>query len=395
MTTIQEIIASLPGTRSYSPYPDRQRPGDELRSIGFGMMAGAAKPGATGLGAFGEAGLGSMELEQKNADRALQATEAANRDDMARYSALSDLARAEEASRQSEADRRQKAEALIAQQIQDRLDMGLKEKSLAQSSALDRMRLNQTAQGMAADQAYRDRTLAQQAAEFAGQQKLGYAQISAADRRAALEAERQAIRDALPTDKQRDFTFLADKGGLAAEDALRGAFGLSSREAKPPEVQEFFDEATGQPYKAQFNPTTGQWSRVGGVKKEKAAEIIGADAKHIAELAKVVPDIIAADYPAIDKGDIAAADLRAIADTALKLTQADPSLSDDDAVRLAAKNLGFSQVNTGPFGVFEEFRRAAPSAVPAPAQRQVGAIYQTPKGPLRWEGNGWSVVGGE
>lgn len=227
MTTIQEIIASLPGTRSYSPYPDRQRPGDELRSIGFGMMAGAAKPGATGLGAFGEAGLGSMELEQKNADRALQATEAANRDDMARYSALSDLARAEEASRQSEADRRQKAEALIAQQIQDRLDMGLKEKSLAQSSALDRMRLNQTAQGMAADQAYRDRTLAQQAAEFAGQQKLGYAQISAADRRAALEAERQAIRDALPTDRQRDFTFLREKAGLGQDEALAGSYGVN------------------------------------------------------------------------------------------------------------------------------------------------------------------------
>ncbi len=38
------------------------------------------------------------------------------------------------------------------------------------------------------------------------------------------------------------------------------------REHRQPTVQEFFDPQTGQPYKAQYDPQSGQWSRIGGVK---------------------------------------------------------------------------------------------------------------------------------
>jgi hypothetical protein len=34
----------------------------------------------------------------------------------------------------------------------------------------------------------------------------------------------------------------------------------------------------------------------------------------------------------------------------------------------------------------------APQAIPVPQQRQQGRVYQTPKGPARWMGNGWEMV---
>jgi len=37
---------------------------------------------------------------------------------------------------------------------------------------------------------------------------------------------------------------------------------------------------------------------------------------------------------------------------------------------------------------------AAASAVPPPAQRQRGAVYQTPRGPMQWTGTGWVPAGG-
>jgi hypothetical protein len=37
---------------------------------------------------------------------------------------------------------------------------------------------------------------------------------------------------------------------------------------KPPQIETFFDEKTGQQYKAQFNPATQKWDRVGGTKSD-------------------------------------------------------------------------------------------------------------------------------
>jgi hypothetical protein len=42
---------------------------------------------------------------------------------------------------------------------------------------------------------------------------------------------------------------------------------------KPPVIQEFFDDQTGQAYKAEFNPETREWKRVGGVKAPNGMSI--------------------------------------------------------------------------------------------------------------------------
>lgn len=45
------------------------------------------------------------------------------------------------------------------------------------------------------------------------------------------------------------------------------------KEAEEPKIVELFDEATGQPYKAQFNPQTGGYDRVGGVKARSGMQL--------------------------------------------------------------------------------------------------------------------------
>lgn len=42
---------------------------------------------------------------------------------------------------------------------------------------------------------------------------------------------------------------------------------------KPPQVETFYDETTGQPYNAQWNAETGSWDRVGGVKAPSGMSI--------------------------------------------------------------------------------------------------------------------------
>lgn len=41
------------------------------------------------------------------------------------------------------------------------------------------------------------------------------------------------------------------------------------------------------------------------------------------------------------------------------------------------------------FGAPQATAPAAPSAIPSPAQREVGRVYQTPRGPMEWTGTGW------
>lgn len=46
-----------------------------------------------------------------------------------------------------------------------------------------------------------------------------------------------------------------------------------NRAARPPQVETFYDEATGQPYNAQWNAESGTWERVGGVKAPSGMSI--------------------------------------------------------------------------------------------------------------------------
>lgn len=43
---------------------------------------------------------------------------------------------------------------------------------------------------------------------------------------------------------------------------------------KAPEMEELFDETTGQPYKAQWNPATGKYDRVGGTKAPSGTRMV-------------------------------------------------------------------------------------------------------------------------
>lgn len=49
----------------------------------------------------------------------------------------------------------------------------------------------------------------------------------------------------------------------------------SQKEAKPPTIGEFYDETTGRPFKAQYDPTTREWTKVGGVKSDPAKDVRG------------------------------------------------------------------------------------------------------------------------
>ena len=46
-----------------------------------------------------------------------------------------------------------------------------------------------------------------------------------------------------------------------------------NRAARPPQIETFYDEATGQPYNAQWNAESGTWERVGGVKAPSGMSI--------------------------------------------------------------------------------------------------------------------------
>ena len=55
----------------------------------------------------------------------------------------------------------------------------------------------------------------------------------------------------------------------------------------------------------------------------------------------------------------------------------------------AGPNPGIPAAATPGRGAGGPITTGAPPAPPNPADRQPGAVYQTPKGPLRWMGNGW------
>lgn len=58
---------------------------------------------------------------------------------------------------------------------------------------------------------------------------------------------------------------VAEAWKMIAEDRK-----LKAQAPNPPDVKEFFDENTGQPYKAQWNPQNQSWDRIGGVKQSNS-----------------------------------------------------------------------------------------------------------------------------
>lgn len=88
-------------------------------------------------------------------------------------------------------------------------------------------------------------------------------QIEVAKGMAELEAMGQ------PPDPKYDFMQM-DDGTLVRTDSAGNisVVGKYAPDAGPeaPQTQTFFDEETGQEYRGQWNPQTGQWERVGGVK---------------------------------------------------------------------------------------------------------------------------------
>lgn len=110
-------------------------------------------------------------------------------------------------------------------------------------------------------------------------------------RKKEAEAERQKNATMEWLSKSRPDLAEAVAAGMPIGEAFNQAFAKPSREglvnagdgnlydpntgkwitapggtAKAPDVKEFFDEGTGQPYKAIWNPQTGQYERFGGVK---------------------------------------------------------------------------------------------------------------------------------
>lgn len=79
-----------------------------------------------------------------------------------------------------------------------------------------------------------------------------------------MKAAQAARRDALTQEKEdRLYNLQRAKLGVDIAQTMK-------KTSKAPTVSEFFDEKTGQPYKAQYDEATGEWKKVGGVKVDPA-----------------------------------------------------------------------------------------------------------------------------
>jgi hypothetical protein len=79
-----------------------------------------------------------------------------------------------------------------------------------------------------------------------------------------MKAAQAARRDAMTAEQQdRLYNLQRAKLGVDLAQSMKKA-------DKAPTVAEFFDEKTGQPYKAQYDPKTEEWRRIGGVKVDAA-----------------------------------------------------------------------------------------------------------------------------
>jgi len=99
-------------------------------------------------------------------------------------------------------------------------------------------------------------------------------------RQAGLQMLREAVKP-----KEYGFTTAPD-GTLLRTDAQAGtaeAIGNYARPREPkapsaPTLVDIYDIETGQPYKAMYNPATGGWERVGGVKAPSGTQLsVGPD----------------------------------------------------------------------------------------------------------------------
>lgn len=117
-------------------------------------------------------------------------------------------------------------------------------------------------------------------------------QVLRVKREEAAKAEQKKNQTmALLVKKRPDLVPWVESGAITPSEAFNQAFGKSDKSeiinagdgklydpstgkwitapggsSKAPDVKEFFDEQTGQPYKAIWNPETGQYERFGGVK---------------------------------------------------------------------------------------------------------------------------------
>lgn len=88
--------------------------------------------------------------------------------------------------------------------------------------------------------------------------------------RAFQASESQLDRASRSQESQADRTFrqgerVEGQEFTAEQNQLTRAAATSKAQGTPPEVKEFFDD-NGQPYKAQWNPETQAWDKVGGSK---------------------------------------------------------------------------------------------------------------------------------
>lgn len=100
------------------------------------------------------------------------------------------------------------------------------------------------------------------------QDAMGYQQLEAQmNEQKEKERNKAAVMqwlDGLPEDQQE----LARVNPQMAAEAYMKAQ-MNPEAPKPPSVDTFYDENTGQPYKGQWNPQTQKWDRVGGMKADE------------------------------------------------------------------------------------------------------------------------------
>jgi flagellum-specific peptidoglycan hydrolase FlgJ len=83
--------------------------------------------------------------------------------------------------------------------------------------------------------------------------------------------EEQLKLEALRNPKQDPFTL---SPGQSRYDASGKPIASVPDAPKPPQLDELYDQDTGMPYKARWNPETGQYERVGGVKAPNGTSLV-------------------------------------------------------------------------------------------------------------------------
>jgi hypothetical protein len=84
--------------------------------------------------------------------------------------------------------------------------------------------------------------------------------------------------------KYPDLASALTSGAITPNDAFK----YMQTGQKPPTVTDIYDQATGQPYKAQWNPKTGTWDQLGGVKVPSSGTGSADDAGEVQSIADAI-----------------------------------------------------------------------------------------------------------